>query len=357
VYRKGVDRGKLRRLFKVGSLLAVPLVALLLEGGLRATGHLASWSEENGGDYVSPYDYRNATPWLLVGEPGAVTAFSQPEFQYEVRLNREGLRDVDHPEAKPPGEFRVVGLGDSFTMGQGAELEDTYLSVLGRSLNQRPRVRKIRVLAGGVAGSDPVFCHQLLLRRLVKYQPDLVILAVNESDVFDLITRGGMDRFDADGFVRPMPRPSLEGLYARSYLARAILRSRFLQYEWDLLSPAEHAAAVERSVAAIVEAARAIQALGREHGFTLLVVSHPLDYQVKDPQAKDLLAPLAEPLAAQGIEFLDLVAYFRAHVPPEGAQSLFWPVDRHCNAQGYALFARGLEGRVVTLEGFPARVE
>ena len=51
------------------------------------------------------------------------------------------------------------------------------------------------------------------------------------------------------------------------------------------------------------------------------------------------------------------MAYFRANVPPEGAQALFWPVDRHCNAKGYALFARGLEERVVTLEGFPPRVD
>src|SRR5712692_3517010 len=40
-----------------------------------------------------------------------------PEYDIRIRLNSKGLRDVERDYAKPAGVFRILSVGDSFTMG------------------------------------------------------------------------------------------------------------------------------------------------------------------------------------------------------------------------------------------------
>ena len=46
------------------------------------------------------------------------------------RHNALGLRDEIHPVAKPEGELRILGLGDSYLWGQGVRAEDLLLARL-----------------------------------------------------------------------------------------------------------------------------------------------------------------------------------------------------------------------------------
>src|SRR5262245_14158083 len=53
-----------------------------------------------------------------------------------VTINQQGLRGPEVTVAKPPGTFRVLGLGDSFAFGLGVREEDTFLRRLEADLNQ-----------------------------------------------------------------------------------------------------------------------------------------------------------------------------------------------------------------------------
>ena len=55
-----------------------------------------------------------------------------------IRINRYGQRGKDYPLEKEPGEFRIIGLGDSLTFGPGVRDEDTYLAQLEAMLRKNP---------------------------------------------------------------------------------------------------------------------------------------------------------------------------------------------------------------------------
>ncbi len=342
---------KRRRVFKVVAvLLPLVLVAVGAEVFLRAKGTYATWLEKNGGAYASPYGWRPETPWVFVNEPGAKYTQTQPEFGYEVQNNREGLRDRDHPLEKPAGEYRICALGDSFTFGQGAAFEDTWPQALERTLAAKGA--RVRVLTGGVCGSDPVFGYQLLRTRLARYSPDLVLLAVNGSDVYDLVTRGGLDRFEADGRMKPAPAPAVEALFRRSHVVRALMLGP-LGYDWHLLRPAGRKEKVAWALDELAKTAVATRDLGKEKGWETLVVIHPFGYQVDGSEAVDELAPLRALLQERGVRFVDLFPYLRERIPKGRIDDFFWPVDRHCKKTGYALMADGIARALPDVPGFP----
>ena len=44
---------------------------------------------------------------------------------------------MEHAYAKDESVFRILGLGDSFTYGVGADFEQTYLYLLEKMFNER----------------------------------------------------------------------------------------------------------------------------------------------------------------------------------------------------------------------------
>jgi lysophospholipase L1-like esterase len=343
-------------------LLAFRLIALsvsialglaVAEVALRARGTYRTWSEKNGGAYASPYTWSPTTPWVFVYEPGSVVKQVQPEFTNEYRINSEGLPDVEHAVAKPEGEYRIAGVGDSFTLGQGAPWEQGWLKVLERELDDPPREKKIVSLCAGVAGSDPVFGYQLVRTRLVKYKPDLVLLVVNGSDILDVIARGGMDdRYDERGLMHARRAPWFEPAFARSHLVRAFVMG-WLRYDWFLLSPDELATRSARALEELARAAQATRELGRREGFETLVVLHPFDYELHQPRGLEAFAPLRARLDELSVPWVDLTPWFDAQVPKDRVADYFWPLDRHCRPDGYRVFAHGVARRLESVPGFP----
>ena len=156
----------LRRFVTVFALLGVALF-LAGEAGLRLGG----------------IDYFNSgTPDMDLGwsnRPEAEGWFRKenPAGVY-VRINRYGMNDIMHSEAKPPGVYRVAVLGNSYTEAFHVPREEAYWHVLEQQLNRclPPGRQRVEVLNFGVSGYGTAQSLLLLEKRVWAFSPDLVIL-------------------------------------------------------------------------------------------------------------------------------------------------------------------------------------
>jgi lysophospholipase L1-like esterase len=107
--------------------------------------------------------------------PNARTRFATAEFDTEIAINAQGVRDARDIGAKPAGERRIVVLGDSLVLSVQVDEHQTFCHLLEKRLNQRGGPYTYRVINAGVQGYGPV--EELLFFREVVQQldPDLVI--------------------------------------------------------------------------------------------------------------------------------------------------------------------------------------
>ncbi len=156
------------------------------------------------------------------------------EFVYDIETNSFGFRDVEHTEEKNGNVFRILGLGDSFTFGAGAQLEETFLYTLETMLNQRvEKQKKVEIIKAGVPRYFPETERLLLQHYGKKYNPDLILVGFLPNDVSD--THEGIDAVavDPSGFLTSREAKSLGRigvfLYSNSYVCRYALK-KYISY-------------------------------------------------------------------------------------------------------------------------------
>jgi hypothetical protein len=151
------------------------------------------------------------------------------------RHNSLGFRDIEHACAKGEGVFRILGLGDSFTYGAGADFERTYLYRLEQMLNGRsgdhPRVE---IIKAGVPRYYPQLERILLDRYGRAFSPDLVLVGFVPNDVIDTYLGVYAVTVDPSGFLVTSEADELGALgtllYMNSHVLRVILK-RYVDHQ------------------------------------------------------------------------------------------------------------------------------
>ena len=104
-----------------------------------------------------------------------------PEYHVNMRTNSKGIRsNREIPYEKPADLKRIVLLGDSFAMGYGVSLEDTFSSQMKRFLEKAGVNCEIINLGTPCFGNAEELI--VLKEEGLKYQPDLVLLVWHPSD-------------------------------------------------------------------------------------------------------------------------------------------------------------------------------
>jgi len=143
---------------------------------------------------LSPLDYiQTPIDGLLYYyniQPG-ITVEEQPPWggsPVSHRINNQGQNDpFDHPIIKPPGTYRMLALGDSFTFGQYVPTEKNYPSRLLSAIRQHMTCGLTPEMINlGVPGYDIQYAVQHYISHGKQYQPDMVVWLLKDDDFDDI---------------------------------------------------------------------------------------------------------------------------------------------------------------------------
>lgn len=142
--------------------------------------------------------------------PGAHAKFDQKDFSYIQRNNELGLRGAEVSREKPASTYRIITLGDSFTMGKGVEDTQTFSYRLQELLANRleqcdSTFERIEVLNGGVDSYAPILAHLYLSGELSSFDPDLVIFSLDNSDLIQEAAYRSVAVQDESGAIVAVP--------------------------------------------------------------------------------------------------------------------------------------------------------
>ena len=127
-------------------------------------------------DAVNLPEFKNS---LEVMQPNVRGRFFGRYYQ----SNSEGFRGPEVSEAKPPGTFRIMTLGDSFTNGQGVRYEESYPALLSRALNGNGDDRRYEVINLGIGGFNLRASVDRLEKKGLKFAPDLIVYGFTINDL------------------------------------------------------------------------------------------------------------------------------------------------------------------------------
>jgi lysophospholipase L1-like esterase len=111
-----------------------------------------------------------------VMRPNVCVRLRTGEYDEVLRTNSRGLAGPEVPDTKAPGEFRIVVLGDSYTVGGQVPYELTFSAQLEQNLHNRGYT-SMRVINAAVGGYTTFNEAGLLRENLQWLRPDLVIVA------------------------------------------------------------------------------------------------------------------------------------------------------------------------------------
>jgi lysophospholipase L1-like esterase len=143
--------------------------------------------------------------------------------------NSHGHRDAEVSLQKPAGVFRILVLGDSFTVGANVRQEEAYPKVLEEQLRKVYGAR-IQVVNAGVGGWDPFQYAQYFEHYGYQFAPDLVLIGffVGNDTYSDLTSAEKLGTailgqpLSREAAARPFIKLQVF-LYEHSHLARLLL--------------------------------------------------------------------------------------------------------------------------------------
>ncbi len=268
------------------------------------------------------------------------------EFNYSYHYNSLGFRDIEHQIQKPKDVFRIVGVGDSFTMGAGVSFEQTYLYRLEELLNNRKGNHpKIEIIKLGISRFFPETERIVLEQYGKQFSPDLVLIGFLPNDILD--THHGIDAIKVDSKGRLRTRESLElgewasFLYEYSHVLR-ILLIKYVSFKMNERTPIKFSdiyipegplekdwIKVESDLKKIAEVAESISAKT-----AIIHIPQGAPWLDEHWYPSKRLSTFSE---KNNLFFIDTLPAFKNY---KGKEDLHYPKDGHCTQLGYDFIAQ-----------------
>ena len=280
-------------------------------------------------------------------------------WKYEPNVdgrNALGFRGPDREIRKPPGTFRIVGVGGGFTYGSGQGIdtavpyEATFLARLEAALTERggPPVEAINL---GIPGYWPEPDALVLRHHGLHYQPDLVLALVTPNNFHN--TASGSTRRVGHEYMLSSRARHMGGLgwllYRRSHVARVFFAHPLARARDRERNAGDREEDDPEIVWAWMQDAwgRMVD-MTRAAGVRIVFVQIPsvprMHRQGDDPAERS--RRLRQVCATRNCSVTDVLPAFKGHPAPE---TLLHSDGRNYSEAGYALVAdvilRDLEAR------------
>ncbi len=303
----------------------------------------------------------------MVGE--FVTKGIQP---YKKVTNAQGwLAPYNFSQTKPEGTFRIVYMGDSFTEGT-CEDKDSLPSIVQREL-KLPNIATVEVMNTGTSSYSPTLYYLLLKTKILDFAPDLIVINVDMSDVFDDSIYRATLEVDAQGepvACRPghpalaTHRRTARGLEELTLLQRAVIRAASLSKLVDLVlrgvtqSRDEYAdlagatvppsfawcshdrdGRTQKDVDWSMSMLRRIIRLARDRGIRIAITGVPHLQQIQGRWSLRPMEDLAAICKQEGVPFLNPAPALKQRLGDTPPEEIYIPKDMHFNTRGYRLWS------------------
>jgi hypothetical protein len=318
---------------------------------------------------------------------------SRGEYSYIQTVNNLGLRGHDIPLDKSPDHYRILMLGDSFTMGKGVRDDQTFSVLLEEALNAKNITvdrKPIEVLNAGVDSYAPILSFFQLTRDLRPLEPNLVVLNLDMSDLVQETAYRKLAVHGSKGEILGIPGPDRDSLSikVRGWIDRNLYVTRLILFYVQRSAAEETEATVENVVTQanpellkhtladdtvdrkeqwqnIFDSILKIKEYCDGKGIQFLLTTYPWGHQVNDKEwvpgrsrfipsnavASDKSIQTIQQFSIDNhVQFLNTFAAFRAY---NGSPPLYFSYDMHWTDAGHKIMAQELERciRAIYLNG------
>jgi hypothetical protein len=313
--------------------------------------------------------------------PNTYSRFEQRDFSYIQRVNNMGLRGADIQIKKSPDHYRVLMLGDSFTMGKGVNDNQTFSVHLEKSLNQRREIfngKTVEVLNAGVDSYAPILSFIQLTKDLEPLEPDMVVLNVDVSDLVQETVYRKQAIYGSNGEIIGVPGEArnkqlneristwtdrhlyftrLVFFYSnklfdyKEFTVRRLVTQA--NYEIAKHTLAEDTDKREDQWRNIFDSIWKMKKYCDDNGIKFILTIYPWGHQVNDKEwvpGRDNMIPRGATVSDKSvqryqefainnkIQLLNLFPLFRSY---NGNSALYFKYDNHMTSEGHRLMAEG----------------
>ncbi|GAA4397925.1 hypothetical protein GCM10023187_07890 [Nibrella viscosa] len=291
---------------------------------------------------------------------------------YGYTLNSGGFNDTEF--IAEPDDYRIIGLGDSFTFGIVPQ-NHTFLTKLESKLKQR--LGKVKVFNMGISQTNPSDYYTILTREGADLKPDLVLLSFFIGNDFDVPRKPWFRHsymltalnyiykvaWKVKDFAGHQPYcDSCDTFVRKEYLR--IEKERLDSWQYHVPENGEFPGGNNGLFEGTVGILLSTRDYCKAHGAKFIVTIIPDELQVDERLQQDIIAEyfpktsrlpynvltptrmLTQRLGENQISYIDFYEAFKNAIPD---QQLYKPSDSHWNIAGNEFAAQILADSLVKI--------
>ncbi len=171
--------------------------------------------------------------------------------------------------------------------------------------------------------------------------------AFNETDINEVVLRGGFERFKGDGTTEYRKAPWWEGIYGQSHFFRMIIH--FIGFDGYFIHSSDLKTMKKQASLTIKKALENMVKYKEmnNYNFKIILLTHPFEKDIMDGNYNTIDFDFLNSI--EGVKYIDMLPIFLedGRINKETYQNYYWPIDKHHNSNGYWIFGELLSKKLV----------